>query len=124
LSDSERFEVHKKEASEYLQVIADKDSGTYSIRMTVRRDLPIGTILSFPKWELADAIEKAAHFEMQGLRDEEGPNVPVREAYKEREAPVYREKETIREIVKIRCRHCGTLFEEKMNRCPHCGAPP
>jgi rubrerythrin len=37
---------------------------------------------------------------------------------------VYREKEIItREIVKIRCRHCGRLFEEKSNYCPHCGAP-
>jgi hypothetical protein len=36
---------------------------------------------------------------------------------------VYRET-IIREIVKIRCRNCGTLFEEKVNRCPHCGAPP
>jgi predicted Zn-ribbon and HTH transcriptional regulator len=36
---------------------------------------------------------------------------------------VYRET-VIREIVKIRCRNCGTLFEEKLNRCPHCGAPP
>jgi rubrerythrin len=37
---------------------------------------------------------------------------------------VYREREVIREVVKIRCRHCGTLFEEKLDRCPHCGAPP
>jgi rubrerythrin len=38
---------------------------------------------------------------------------------------VYREREVItREIVKIRCRHCGTLFEEKQDRCPHCGAGP
>ena len=36
---------------------------------------------------------------------------------------VYKEREIIREIVKIRCRNCGTLFEEKLNRCPHCGAP-
>jgi rubrerythrin len=36
---------------------------------------------------------------------------------------VYREKETIREVVKVRCRHCGTLFEERLNSCPHCGAP-
>ena len=27
-----------------------------------------------------------------------------------------------REIVKIRCRHCGFLFEEKLNKCPNCGA--
>jgi len=37
---------------------------------------------------------------------------------------VYREREIIREIVKIRCRNCGVLFEEKLNHCPHCGAPP
>jgi predicted Zn-ribbon and HTH transcriptional regulator len=37
---------------------------------------------------------------------------------------VYKEREVIREIVKIRCRHCGTLFEEKLDRCPHCGAGP
>ena len=37
---------------------------------------------------------------------------------------IYKEREIIREIVKIRCRNCGTLFEEKLNRCPHCGAPP
>lgn len=37
---------------------------------------------------------------------------------------IYKEREIIREIVKIRCRHCGTLFEEKLDHCPHCGAPP
>jgi hypothetical protein len=37
---------------------------------------------------------------------------------------VFREREIItREIVKIRCRHCSRLFEEKSNYCPHCGAP-
>lgn len=36
---------------------------------------------------------------------------------------VIKEKETIREIVKIRCRHCGELFEEKKTRCPYCNAP-
>lgn len=40
----------------------------------------------------------------------------VREVFKEREV-------ITREIVKIRCRHCGRLFEEKLDRCPHCGAP-
>jgi Zn finger protein HypA/HybF involved in hydrogenase expression len=35
---------------------------------------------------------------------------------------VYRE--TVREVVvKIRCQHCGMLFEERLNRCPHCGSP-
>jgi RNA polymerase subunit RPABC4/transcription elongation factor Spt4 len=46
--------------------------------------------------------------------------IPQQPVYKE----VYKEREIIREIVKIRCRNCGTPFEEKLNRCPHCGAPP
>ena len=29
----------------------------------------------------------------------------------------------IREIVKIPCRHCGTLNENTTQRCPNCGAP-
>ena len=45
---------------------------------------------------------------------------PIQPATRE----IYKEREIIREIVKIRCRNCGTLFEEKANRCPHCGAPP
>jgi len=39
----------------------------------------------------------------------------------ERKAGVLREKEVIREIVKVRCRYCGQLFEERLDRCPHCG---
>lgn len=34
---------------------------------------------------------------------------------------VVKEREVIREIVKVRCRYCGQLFEEKLDRCPHCG---
>lgn len=36
--------------------------------------------------------------------------------------PVTREREIIKEIVKIRCRYCGKLHHERLNRCPHCGA--
>lgn len=32
-----------------------------------------------------------------------------------------REKEIIREIIKIRCPHCGSLYEEKETKCPNCG---
>lgn len=33
------------------------------------------------------------------------------------------QKETIeRQIVKIRCRHCGTLVDETKGKCPSCGA--
>jgi uncharacterized OB-fold protein len=33
-----------------------------------------------------------------------------------------RERETIREIVKSRCRFCGKLFFETKEKCQHCGA--
>ena len=36
--------------------------------------------------------------------------------------PVTREREIIKEIVKIRCRYCGKLYPERLDRCPHCGA--
>jgi type II secretory pathway pseudopilin PulG len=36
---------------------------------------------------------------------------------------VVREKETIiREIIKVRCRYCGRLYDEALDKCPHCGA--
>jgi len=36
-------------------------------------------------------------------------------------AAVVREREIIREIVKIRCPYCNNLYEEKYDRCPNCG---
>ncbi len=36
--------------------------------------------------------------------------------------PVTREREIIKEIVKIRCRYCGKLYDERLDGCPHCGA--
>jgi len=35
--------------------------------------------------------------------------------------PIIKEKEIIREIVKIRCPYCGNLYDEKLDKCPHCG---
>jgi len=35
--------------------------------------------------------------------------------------PIIKEKEIIREIVKIRCSYCGNLYDEKLDNCPHCG---
>ena len=32
-----------------------------------------------------------------------------------------REKEIIREIIKIRCPYCGSLYDEKETKCPNCG---
>jgi len=36
-------------------------------------------------------------------------------------APVVKEREIIREIVKIRCPYCNNLYDEKYEKCPHCG---
>lgn len=33
-----------------------------------------------------------------------------------------KEREIIREIIKIRCPYCGNTYEEKENVCPYCGA--
>ena len=34
---------------------------------------------------------------------------------------VVKEREIVREIVKIRCSYCGNLYDEKLDKCPHCG---
>jgi len=36
-------------------------------------------------------------------------------------AAVVKEREIIREIVKIRCPYCNNLYDEKYDNCPHCG---
>ncbi len=36
-------------------------------------------------------------------------------------ASVIREREVIRQIVKIRCPYCNNLYDEKYDKCPHCG---
>jgi rubrerythrin len=36
---------------------------------------------------------------------------------------IYKEKEIIREVVKVPCEYCGTLVEVTNPKCPSCGAP-
>ena len=36
--------------------------------------------------------------------------------------PIVKEKEVIREVVKIRCSYCGNLYDENQDKCPYCGA--
>jgi len=36
-------------------------------------------------------------------------------------AAVVKEREIIREVVKIRCPYCNNLYDEKYDKCPHCG---
>jgi len=35
---------------------------------------------------------------------------------------VVKEKEIVKEIVKIRCPYCRSLYDESHSRCPHCGS--
>jgi flagellar basal body-associated protein FliL len=35
--------------------------------------------------------------------------------------PMVKEKEIIREVVKIRCSYCGNLYDENQDKCPYCG---
>jgi rubrerythrin len=75
---------------------------------------------------LVEAFDKASHYQKQGLSDKLEPSYridQVTEAGQPMGKEVYREKEIVREVIKIRCPHCGTPFEENLNRCPHCGAP-
>jgi len=37
--------------------------------------------------------------------------------------PATGEKVIVREIVKVRCKHCGNLFDVTLDKCPNCGAP-
>jgi uncharacterized membrane protein len=39
------------------------------------------------------------------------------------EHPAVREREIIREVVKIRCSYCGNLYDESQDKCPYCGGP-
>ena len=36
-------------------------------------------------------------------------------------ASVVKEREIVREIVKIRCPYCNNLYDEKYDKCPYCG---
>ena len=44
-----------------------------------------------------------------------------REAQSKEEGTLVKEREIIREVVKIRCSYCGNLYDEKYDKCPYCG---
>ena len=39
----------------------------------------------------------------------------------EERTAIVREREIIKEIVKIRCQYCNNLYDEKYDKCPYCG---
>ena len=49
-------------------------------------------------------------------------SAPVQYQHSSPPSVVYREKETIREIVRRPCPYCGTLVENTATFCPSCGA--
>jgi hypothetical protein len=66
--------------------------------------------------EVVDPIKwvHAIQTAKQGPVRSEPPAVP---------APVATVHTIERHVVKVRCRHCGTLSDEVLSRCPSCGAP-
>ena len=36
---------------------------------------------------------------------------------------VIKEREIIKEVIKIKCPYCGALVDQGVDRCPNCGAP-
>jgi len=48
--------------------------------------------------------------------------VRSRKTEQQKEMPtMIREREIIKEIVKIRCPYCNSLYDEKEDKCPNCG---
>ena len=58
------------------------------------------------------ALTRPSEMILSSFTSPKSPPVVVREI---------REREIIREIVKVKCSHCGYLFDQKEDRCPHCG---
>jgi hypothetical protein len=70
--------------------------------------------------ERAAKQQRASEERWQELKKQERELVQKREAT---QGVVVREKETIRVVVKIPCRYCGTPVESTLVRCPVCNAP-
>jgi len=46
----------------------------------------------------------------------------LRENEEKRRAVILKETTIVKEIVKVRCRYCGKLYNESLDKCPYCGA--
>jgi hypothetical protein len=70
----------------------------------------------------AEELEKWAELKAKGLiTEEEYQQMKKQNMFGQNQ--VIREKETIKEIVKIPCKYCGTLVEITATRCSSCAAP-
>lgn len=59
---------------------------------------------------------------IQELRNKLEEQPPESEPQHKVQTEIIKEREVIREIVKIRCAYCGNTYEEKLDKCPSCGA--
>jgi hypothetical protein len=90
-----------------------RDVGNVSVGVVLRR--PRYIVLEFPTGKLRlDVVDPAAWREALS-RAKSSAAAP--------HAPVVHTTHTVeRHVVKIRCRHCGTLSDERDSKCPSCGA--
>jgi hypothetical protein len=90
-----------------------RDVGNVSVGVVRGRARYI--VLEFPTGKLRlDVVDPSKWFEAVA-----GAKASLASAH----APAPRTTHTVeREVVKIRCRHCGTLSDERTSRCASCGA--
>ena len=69
-----------------------------------------GTPQQVKEWEK----EREARIEREQER--------LREIEEKRKAVLLKETTIIKEIVKVRCRYCGRLYDASLDKCPNCGA--
>ena len=60
-------------------------------------------------------LTKSKRFVTLDIPEDTVPETPA-----ERQT-IIKEREVIKETIKIRCRNCGRLYDERDNKCPHCG---
>ncbi|NMC04891.1 MAG: hypothetical protein GYA24_06755 [Candidatus Lokiarchaeota archaeon] len=97
-----------KQAADMLLVLIKTSKNTSSVRMASRE--------ANRYIERVKVLQAEMDREKQELRSRSPEDRP-------HEKVITTEKEVIiKEIVKIKCRHCGYLVENTMSECPICGA--
>ncbi len=58
-----------------------------------------------------------------GYQNIQGYGYPPPQTAQTSSPQIIKEKEIIKEVVKIKCPYCGALVDQGIDRCPNCGAP-
>ena len=82
---------------------------TFSTHIFVNRDEWVNEILT----QRADVLKKLDTIQSPEVSNQFPQNILPQQTIKE--------KIVVREIVKIKCRYCGNLYDHTSDRCPHCG---